>query len=471
MGIAFLLLIPSVYATEYEEGLIEKIAPNGKATLKMIQPKGAIEAEFTLTASLNKLIGDDNYLAYAYSCNDTYTKCNIVIDNIDPNFSGDVQFSKVYEDIIIDYVEPSKESQKLVSDYYNKLKDFDDADITTYYSVEDMNLINYYLTSNKSELWNPGASNRALRYSKDMINITKGNSLTFNLNVRAGMQDDDLMYESAFGGMTVFYNGYAYFQKTQGLYLRRIIYIPSDTADTKEAYINAAQKRINDYVGNETVEVTYGGLLSSLDSEAIDEASVATNTTDGNYYNIKIKNRIYKFYIIKGTSEQLVNPTYISNNIDYNIKISSTDSSIPLDTSLSATKVKNNTLKKTLGTENYYAYDLNLFSDGSNSYIRKLENGKFLVSIPIPSGLDVSKINIYYVKDDGTKEIYKHKINGNFVEFETDHFSTYALAEGTNEKVDNPSTGDSILLYVVISFMSLIGLICSTLYTRKRMLK
>ena len=34
------------------------------------------------------------------------------------------------------------------------------------------------------------------------------------------MQDETLMYESAFGPMSVFYNGYSYGLKDQGLYLK-----------------------------------------------------------------------------------------------------------------------------------------------------------------------------------------------------------------------------------------------------------
>ena len=91
------------------------------------------------------------------------------------------------------------------------------------------------------------------------------------MDVRAGNQDKDMMYESAFGPVTVFYNGYAYGTRETGIYLQHVIYIPKSTKDTKEAYIEAAQKRINDYLGKDNgVLVTYGGLISSLPEFAED---------------------------------------------------------------------------------------------------------------------------------------------------------------------------------------------------------
>lgn len=266
------------------------------------------------------------------------------------------------------------------------------------------------------------------------------------------------MYESAYGPMNIFYNDYSYGAKEAWLYLKRVIYIPEDTEDSKEVFIAAAQKRINDYLGNDSVVVSYGGLLSELPEGAEDEENTIEN--DGNYYNIKIGNRTYKFYIVKASSDKLVEPTYLETNIESNIQITSVDSSIPLDTSLTVKNVNDSSIKDIIGTENYKSYDISLYSDAKGAKIEKIETGKFLVKIPVPTELNGKDLIVYYIASDGTKEEHKVKIEDGYAIFETNHFSTYILAENTTteEIIENPQTSDNVLLYATMGIISLIGL-------------
>lgn len=192
-------------------------------------------------------------------------------------------------------------------------------------------------------MWNTGAPGRALKYST-LNNVTSGSNVTYFLDVRAGNQDENLMYEFAFGPMSVFYNGYSYGTKEECLYLKRVIYIPESTENTKEAFVAAAQKRINDYLGNSTsAVVSYGGTLRSLPEFSEDEQY--TITSDGNYYNIKVENRTYKFYIVKTASDKLVEPTYIGTDIESKIERTSENSNIPLNTSLTVKNVNDSSIK------------------------------------------------------------------------------------------------------------------------------
>ena len=51
------------------------------------------------------------------------------------------------------------------------------------------------------------------------------------------------------------------------------------------------------------------------------------------------------------------------------------------------------------------------------------------VSVPIPQGYDRSKLNIYRIEADGSKTNMKAHIEGDYLVFETNHFSTYAIVE------------------------------------------
>lgn len=472
---AILLLTSDVQALENHEDLIKIIAPDGKnAVFKTKKPTNDIEGDILINGYVNNLLqeeGIEGYYVFAGCYESPYTSCTIEVQtedygmNYDPDL-GISGWSNTYT-INVTYDEP--EANSLIDNYFDKLNDSVISNPRTYYFVEDLSLINYYLTSEKSELWNPGASGRALKYST-LNNVTNGANITYFIDIRGGIQEENLMFESAFGPMSIFYNGYLYGTKEEGLYLKRVIYIPEDTEDTKEAFVAAAQKRINDYLGNDSVVVSYGGLLSSLpeDSEDIDYPI----ESDGNYYNIKISNRTYKFYIVKGTKNQLIEPTYVGFDLNSKIEITSEDSSIPLDTSITVKDVNDSSIKDKIGTENYKTYDISLYSNAKGAKIEKLDNGKFLVKIPVPTELNEKDLIVYYIASDGTKEEHEVTIKDGYAIFETNHFSTYVLAEKTSSTVDqtttvtpeepttsNPQTNDNINTYIVMLIVGTLGVV------------
>ena len=473
--VAVLVLPNNVDALENHEDLIKKIAPDGEhAVFKVKKPTSIEEGDVLINGYVNNLLQVEGYEITAGCYEEPYTSCTVSIRSDDYESTWEngkeivVSGWKGLYTINVTYDEPKANS--VVDSYFNKLGNSDMFNPSTYYYVEDLSLINYYLTSDKSELWNPGAPGRALKYST-LNNVTSGSNVTYYIDVRAGMQDETLMYESAFGPMSIFYNGYSYGTKEEGIYLKRVIYIPQDTENTKEAFVKAAQKRINDYLGNSSVVVSYGGLLSSLPEGSEDPDYPITS--DGNYYNIKIGSRTYKFYIIKGTDEQLIEPTYVGLDLNSKIEITSADSSIPLDTSLTVNNVEDSSIKNIIGTENYKSYDISLYSDAKNSKIEKLENGKFLVKIPVPTELNGKDLIVYYITSDGNIEEHEVTVKDGYASFETNHFSTYILAEKATNKVveideENPKTYDGIGSSMLIGTISLIGLLGTTIYLKKK---
>ena len=477
--ISFMFLLGNVSAAENKEELIKKIAPDGKnAVFKMKRPSSAIEGDFNINGYVNNMFNVDGYYIQSACLTDPYEDCIVEIytkdyyETYDPELGKSVPAAgwKGVYNIKVTYDEPKENAT--INKYINKLNKFDSMDPKTYYVIEDLSLINYYLTSNNSELWNHGASGRALRYS-NINEVTKGSNMTYFLDVRAGNQDETLMYESAFGPMSVFYNGYSYGTKDEGIYLKRVIYIPKDTNNSPEDYALAAQKRISDYLGNSNlIKVTYGGTLSSLE-EYSEDVDYPVQSDDGNYYNVKIGKRTYKFYVIKADSSLLVSPTYISTDINSNIEVTSSNSSIPLDTALTVNELSDSTISEKIGTQNYKLYDINLYSSAKNSKIEKLDNGKFLVKIPIPSKLNGKNLVVYYMLNNGEKETHEVTVKDGYASFETNHFSTYVLAEKIdtnveNNTIKNPNTGDNIILYVSSMILSFVGLTCAILYLRRK---
>lgn len=462
----------NVFATEYEEGLINRIAPDGKnVTIKANPPKSMEEADLLLYGLINNMLNDSAYDAYPTCEEPDFTKCIISISGLESDYQKDYEVTITYDKPV---------ENKEVSSYISNFKRINMDEYDSYYKVTDLGLINYYLTSNKSELWNPGAASRALKYSNEIINITKGSNISFIHDVRAGDQADDLMFENAYGPMNVIYNGYSYGYVEQGVHLKRVIYIPENTEDNVLAYISAAKKRINDYLGNgEQVSIRFGGALADLDQMALDP-TIDSSITDGNYYLIDILDKTYRFYILKDDEMVKEGPTYIGKNIESNITIKTDYSQVPLDTTFTVKNVSDESIEKVIGTNDYIAYDMTLYSTAAESKIEQINDNKFVVSIPIPEKYKGKSLIVYYINSNNEKE--EHSVPpGEFATFETNHFSTYILTEkvtesGSDDSIKEPEeelpevpqTGDNLVSYVIISSVSLIVLTISLIAIRKQ---
>ena len=475
------LLIPfGVSAKDIDrDKIINSIVPDGaNLTVKGIEPTTYDDAYNMMMVIANKIdkdAADAGYEAYG-DCNpNNFNECEIVI-------SDGQGWHQTYP-ITVTYDKPSTADLGKYGPIINRfLSGFgiDFMDTSTYFVVEDLSIINYFLTGDRSELWNPGAASRAIKFS-DANHLTNGADITYDLGIALGEQGEELMYETAGGGMTVYYNDYAYAYTVGGIYLRRVIYIPESTGDTPNEYIAAAKKRIDDYLGENNITITLGGALNTLadnlpttssyygaDYQDLLDEYVDESDTDGNYYNIKIGNRTYKFYIIK-SAEIPDNPMYNGYNIKTDVSVSSTDSSIPLDTSILVEKVNDNTLKAKIGTDNYISYNINLYSEAKDAKIEKLSNGKFRVSIPVPDNLKDKTLTVYYVDENGKIEEHEVTPIDGYAIFETDHFSTYTLAEKVDlqDKEDVPNTLDNITTYVGLLVISMCGITITSKLIKK----
>lgn len=72
-------------------------------------------------------------------------------------------------------------------------------------------------------------------------------------------------------------------------------------------------------------------------------------------------------------------------------------------------------------------YDINLIYGGNVVQ----PDGTVSVRIRVPDGVNPKKCKVYHVSDDAVDPLvrFKNTIDGNYIAFETDHFSQYALIE------------------------------------------
>lgn len=499
-----LLFSTNVYAASHFDGVLE----NGKLIIPSIRPTTDEEATTLITEYYFIDKGMDFYSVdgehdaegnqWALACNEDYSKCRLKYDDM----NGDVETKVV--DIEYRYDQNIK---KIVDTYTKKLKDEEQ-----FYQIKDMELVNFW--NNSEDVDNID------QYSTELKEIFDYSNFTFFVDNRAG--DSCKFYEMRLGIASIRYEGTIYYvNESLGTRANYILYVPSDTENTDEALIKAVQKRIDDYIGSGKFEISNGGNVNEWLTSYIRESYEFDKTWDQSvknmnfedYYNKKLEyykdendnmNFVYKnmnekyfvathkqsgrsfYFIVKRDSNSMFNPTYNSLDIKTNIKISSKDSSVPLDSIINSIKITDGEeyekIIKTLNVKNSNTYDINVYSKSLNNNITKINNDKFFVELPISSELNGKQLIVYYVTKENKIEEHEVTIKDGYATFETDHFSIYTLAEknSTNESNDSilnnndnikvPQTSDGITKWFVIELIS-VALLSIIIIFRKTIIK
>ena len=110
--------------------------------------------------------------------------------------------------------------------------------------------------------------------------------------------------------------------------------------------------------------------------------------------------------------------------------------------------------------------DINLFKQIEDGVKEKITNTKSKVNISfeIPQALRNTNRKFFIVRvHNKDASILPSSVENNILTFESDQFSTYALVY-VDEQINNPDTGDNILLYIFVFGLSLIGIVVTQIY-------
>ena len=132
-------------------------------------------------------------------------------------------------------------------------------------------------------------------------------------------------------------------------------------------------------------------------------------------------------------------------------------------------------------------FDINVVSNAGE--IIKIEDNKMQIRILLEEDLRGYKnYQVVYIKDGKIVEEMPTKIEGNYIVFETTHLSEYGIIANNNEKVEetqkpqtdnketqgvankiqNPQTGDNVLVFGIIFVVAVLGLTISTKYNSNK---
>ena len=439
------------------DALYNTMLQNGKVKVNSVNPlDDRMFAETAITASLSKF-ETDKYRVYG-GCYEK-DKCKITISNKISTYKY-----KDY-DVFFEFAEPNLAIKNRL-DGYAKTFVVDNQNIEEHlFLMEDLETINYKYAFPSFGEW-IDSINAIINYSSEFQKKIGNMNIGTKLDARAGW--DDQFSSGCFGFLNLLFDGVIYsYVNTAGVKQNNVLYVPDDTVDTRDAYIKAALDRVNKYIPKADVKIEYAGQIDDVDDLSMPslEDIVDVNKTLGEYYKVTIGDKIYYYFIAKDSSKMR---TPVMNTVDAltDISIKTDVSEVPLDSKINAVVIDANSdeykeFLKNVNVTNGFVVDLKLFSDSINKNISKLDNGLFKVYIPLNDELRKLDLTAYYVKDNGEIEKHDVKIEGDYLVFETDHFSTYVIG---GNLVSNPATLDNVSKYVISLIIS-IGVMVVTSYT------
>lgn len=324
----------------------------------------------------------------------------------------------------------------------------EDQDI---FKMKDFEIVNFWANGGQQ-----------FYYSSELMSCMNNKNFEFN----ELMGDATPFASMTAGPVTLKYDGTIYYARYMlGVEAEHVLYVPTNTA--KADYLKVMQERVDNYLGKGVAVVTDCGTADeAIASDQINpEDGVFEESSDGHIYKMIIGEKSF-YFVIKADTESMYTPTFISSDVATDVTISANSGTLPLDTLIRVNEITGGDqyekIMKILALENGEIYDLKLFSQALEKNITKLEDGSFEVRIPLSEKLKGKDLVAYYVDDDGNKEEHEVTIKDGYAVFNTNHFSTYTLAEKVSdvtppsdneenkdeqggEKDDTPKTGTGIL--------------------------
>ena len=470
--VVFAITIINVNADEMSDRFKTILNKDGYLEVNSVMPKTEMQAGLLIGDYVLSVRTEGEFGFDPTSCNADYTMCNF----------------ERYEDGRIVETHPVKilyiynENIKKEAERIGKK-----LDEKSHFAVRDLEVVNFWINAKGQEDFVKDYSTELKQYF-DFKN--------FDFDIRLGNHGDFLRLTGGEGNI-VFNNTIYYFGGYTEVAAKHVLYVPESTGDSKEALINAIQKRVDEYVGKDVVNISYGGIVydyyvNGFDKAILDaqnelsfeiskpenerdpfkimhlESEINNNQEYKNYFldNWNNKNgeygflaeaeggyyfyatipgnlgneNIFKFIVVKD-DDKMYAPSHTTTDVITNVTILSNNSSVPLDTKINVKELLSGKeyekISSILNLTDSITFDLKLYSNSLEKYITKLDNGEFEVKIPLNDKFNNKKLVVYYVNADGKSEEYDVIIKDGYAVFKTTHFSIYTLGYKEDVKDGN----------------------------------
>lgn len=213
-----------------------------------------------------------------------------------------------------------------------------------------------------------------------------------------------------------------------------VINVPSSVKDSElNNYLKEIITKANTAFGEKITSITKGATVKNGSISNPYEIEIP------NGYTIKSDYGMESAVIVR--KEKATEPVKKEESTT-KIKLEADTTVIPSNTVLETKEVKEEKTLKVVKeslkevSNKYVTYDITLTSNN----VKIQPNGKVKISIPVPNDFDKTKLAVYRIAEDGTKTKYDTKIDGEYATIETNHFSTYVLAENNVTINETPNT-------------------------------
>ena len=235
--------VGTVMSAEFKAILNE----DGKFEMKSVVPEDEMDA---ISYFCENYAMWEKYEGFAFSnFNEDFSACDI-------SYGYNLDTGEYEETHRVEIVYSYDESVKAVMDkLIAKLPEWEEDEETGvsdpyYFSIKDLELINYWSNCDP-EVFNEVTMIDYSGEFKELMGYKNFKIGTFD--PRAGFDGD--FVTSAMGFAMFTYNDVLYGSKDIAFSAQHILYIPDDTADTREAIMAAAQARIDEYLGEGQAEI------------------------------------------------------------------------------------------------------------------------------------------------------------------------------------------------------------------------
>ena len=242
-----LTIVPSTVFVKAESQSMSKefskVLTNGKLVLNYAKPT-SMDDEMLWIAIENFALNNDSFLLAYNTFTEDFSKAELKMFTATGNEETHIV------DVVWNYDKDILEASKSI------VENFPD-EWATYISLElsDLEFINYCVHNKPIHNNYNGA---LANYSSKLKDAVGGSNFYFEVQLHG--QGAPLFYTTNGGTARLMHNNIGYYA-AGGINTKanHAIYIPESTADTKEALMAAAQKRIDDYIGKNIIKITDSG--------------------------------------------------------------------------------------------------------------------------------------------------------------------------------------------------------------------
>ncbi len=420
--------------------------------------------EFLYRASQGTLSSKTKSWSYLQNFNNN--TANLIFNNLESHTMNIVyaEGNQAHKQVIDSIIEDIDNDDRVIkassvkkNNKENTVESSDNIAFDTFIiKVDDLEFINSFYNDLSIDAIGSGSYNSKI-INDEIGSLINNKHVSYFFSIDGGLGDG--LYEVTGGKLVLYYDGIAYGIANQffEIAMDHILYIPDDTAETTEAYVAAAQQRVDNYLGeNSGVKIEF---LRTEENPLHSDQYMDPTGSNNNIYRITYQGREKMLLIIKDSSK-IKNSTFIASDVNTSVNVSSDNAVYPANTLVSSNIITDNQTYNqyisNAGLTNVLVIDIDLFSP-TIGQIEEFNGEEFDVEVPIDTSLlNNRELKAIYINDNGTVEEHQIVLDDFIAKFSTNHFSTYAIVEkeGNTTPVDtisitsNPSTVDFGEVYV-----------------------